>query len=169
MVFAPGKRASFQTNLFALIGRSVLVSILLCSSGCALVPDIKHKPQLANPFPQIRSVAVLPFVNQSEEPTLSGERVALAYMNEMQSIRGFEILPLGAVRNKLVEFNRPLQSGEDFQAFAQFLGVDAVMIGSITDYQPYYPPRLTMKVSWYAAYPAFHPILLCYGLPGGTV
>jgi hypothetical protein len=167
-VFAPGIRVSLNTNPWAAIGRCVLALTLLCASGCALVPDIKHKPQLANPFPQIRSVAVLPFVNQSEESTLSGQRVALAYMNELQSIRGFEVLPLGAVRNKLVEYNRPLQSGEDFQAFARYLGVDAVMIGSVTDYQPYYPPRMTMKVSWYAANPAFHPILPGYGLPWGT-
>lgn len=136
--------------------------------GCAMVPDIRHKPQLANPFPQINSVAVLPFINQSEEPTLSGERVALAYMHELQSIRGFEVLPLGAIRNKIVEYGKPLRNGEDFQAFAQFLGVDAVMVGAVTDYQPYYPPRMTMKVSWYASNPAFHPVLPGYGLPWGT-
>ncbi|MFO0942432.1 MAG: hypothetical protein U0930_16970 [Pirellulales bacterium] len=147
----------------------MLLSIAITSaSGCAFIPDVRHKPQLANPFPQIRSVAVLPFINQSEEPTLSGERVALAYMHELQAIRGFEVLPLGAIRNKVVEYGKPLRSSEDFQDFAKFLGVDVVMVGAITDYQPYYPPRMTMKVSWYASNPAFHPILPGYGLPWGT-
>ncbi|GIW99254.1 MAG: hypothetical protein KatS3mg111_2587 [Pirellulaceae bacterium] len=141
---------------------------LVMASGCALFPDIRHKPQVINPFPQIESVAVLPFFNQSEEPTLSGERVALAYMNELQQIRGFEVLPLGAVKVKLQEFGRPLTTGEDFQSFAQFLGVDAVLVGSVTDYDPYYPPRMTMKVNWYAANPAFHPIPVGYGIPWGT-
>lgn len=167
-MFAPGKCTSFQIQQSAFLRHALFLTILTSLGGCALVPDIKHKPQLANPFPQIRSVAVLPFVNQSEEPTLSGERIALAYMNELQSIRGFEVLPLGAVRNKLMAFNRPLQTGADFQAFAQYLGVDVVMIGSVTDYQPYYPPRMSLKVSWYSANPAFHPILPGYGLPWGT-
>ncbi|MBX3422684.1 MAG: hypothetical protein KF752_14110 [Pirellulaceae bacterium] len=136
--------------------------------GCALVPDVRHKQQLVNPFPQIKTVAVLPFFNQSEQPTLSGNRVALAYMNELQSIRGFEVLPLGAVQNRMQQFGRPLASGDDFQALAQFLGVDVVMVGAITDYEPYYPPRMTMKVSWYAANPGFHPVLPGYGLPWGT-
>lgn len=136
--------------------------------GCSLVPDVRHKPQLINPFPQIQRVAVLPFINQSEEPTLSGERVALAYSNEMQSIRGFEVLPLGAVKMKLSEFNQPLATGEDFQAFARFLGVDAVVLGSVTDFTSYYPPRMSMKVNWYAANPGFHPIQPGYGLPWGT-
>ncbi len=141
---------------------------LLTTAGCSLVPDVRHKPQYLNPFPQIRSVAVLPFVNQSKEPTLSGERVAAAYISELQAIRGFEVVPLGAVQIKMREFQRPLASGEDFQAFAQYLGVDVVVIGSITDYEAYYPPRMTMNVNWYAANPGFHPVLPGYGLPWGT-
>jgi hypothetical protein len=146
----------------------LLVVAMLCTSGCALIPDVRHKPQYINPFPQLKSIAVLPFANQSQEPTLSGERVALAYMNEIQSIRGFEVLPLGAVKAKLMEFKRPLSTGQDFQTFAQFLGVDAVIIGAVTDYDAYYPPRMSMKVNWYAANPGFHPVLVGYGLPWGT-
>lgn len=141
---------------------------LLATTGCSLVPDVRHKPQYLNPFPQIRTVAVMPFVNQSKEPTLSGERVAAAYISELQAIRGFEVVPLGAVQIKMREFQRPLASGEDFQAFAQYLGVDVVIIGSVTDYDAYYPPRMTMNVNWYAANPGFHPILPGYGLPWGT-
>lgn len=141
---------------------------LAVMGGCSLVPDVKHKPQYINPFPQLKSIAVLPFANQSEEPTLSGERVALAYINELQSIRGFEVLPLGAVKVKLSEYTGPLSSGEHFQQFAQYLGVDAVIIGSVTDFDAYYPPRMTMAVRWYAANPGFHPVLPGYGLPWGT-
>ncbi len=147
---------------------ALVAPIVLFICGCSLVPDIRHKPQYINPFPQIRQVAVLPFANQSEEPTLSGQRVALAYAGELQSIRGFEVLPLGAVRAKLSEFQRPLASGQDFQEFAQFLGVDAVIIGSVTDFEAYYPPRMSMKVNWYAANPGFHPVHPGYGLPWGT-
>ncbi len=143
-------------------------TLTLSQTGCSLVPDVRHKPQLINPFPQIQRVAVLPFINQSEEPTLSGERVALAYANEIQSIRGFEVLPLGAVKIKMAEFNQPLARGEDFQAFARFLGVDAVVLGAVTDFTSYYPPRMSMKVNWYAANPGFHPIQPGYGLPWGT-
>lgn len=151
---------------------SILWLLVLASlPGCALIPDIKHKPALINPFPQLQTIAVVPFFNQSEEPTLSGERVALAYMNELQAIRGFEVLPLGAVKTKLGEYMQefgPPSDDEGFQQFAQFLGVDAVLVGSITDYDAYYPPRMTMAVKWYAANPGFHPVLPGYGLPWGT-
>lgn len=145
-----------------------MLALLLASGGCALLPDIKHKPQTINPFPQLRTIAILPFANQSEDPTLSGERVALAYLNELQSIRGFEVLPLGAVKQRLAQYPGNLANGADFQAFAQYLGVDAVIIGSITDYDAYYPPRMSLKVNWYAANPNFHPVQVGYGLPWGT-
>ena len=147
---------------------TLLLALLLASSGCALLPDIKHKPQTINPFPQLRTIAIVPFANQSEDPTLSGERVALAYLNELQAIRGFEVLPLGAVKQRLAQYPGNLTSGADFQAFAQYLGVDAVIIGSITDYDAYYPPRMSLKVNWYAANPNFHPVEVGYGLPWGT-
>jgi TolB-like protein len=63
-------------------------------TGCNFIPDVRHKPQYHNPFPQIQKVAVLPFTNQSDDPTLSGSRVSAAYYTELQSIPGFEVMPL---------------------------------------------------------------------------
>jgi len=151
----------------------LLTALMLSQSGCMLVPDIKSKPQYHNPFPQISRVAILPFRNQSQEPTLSGSRVSLAYYDELQSIPGFEVLPTGLVETQWTAFEtnvlrRPAATAEDFQRFARYLGVDAVLQGAITDYDAYYPPRMTLKVNWYAANPGFHPIPAGYGLPWGT-
>jgi hypothetical protein len=142
------------------------ILLLLLSVGCSAIPDVRHKPQYHNPFPQLTRIGILPFRNQSEEPTLSGARVSLAYYNELQSIPGFEVIPLGVVETQLAHFEthviqRPLASSED-------MGVDAVLQGAITDYYAYYPPRMTLKVNWYAANPGLHPIPVGYGLPWGT-
>lgn len=141
---------------------------LIVLNGCSLFPDIRHKPQYSNPFPQLTRIAILPFYNQSDEPTLNGRMVATAYFNEMQSIPGFEILPLGVIENALIAFGKEPRTASEFQEFARFVGADAVLVGAVTDYDAYYPPRLTMRVNWYAANPAFHPIPVGYGLPWGT-
>ncbi|HTN74210.1 MAG TPA: hypothetical protein VL096_03150 [Pirellulaceae bacterium] len=146
----------------------VLAAMLGVSSGCALLPDITHEPQFHNPFPQLYRVAVLPFGNQSKEPTVDGEAVALAYYNELQVIRGFEVMPVPVVK-RLLEASKFQPNGPgDFQKLARFMGVDAVVVGSITEYTPYYPPRMGLAVNWYAANPNFHPIPAGYGLPWGT-
>ncbi len=61
-----------------------------------------------------------------------------------------------------------LDSPADVRRLAQILGVDAVVIGVVTDYCAYYPPRCGLQVEWYAANPCFHPIPPGYGLPWGT-
>jgi hypothetical protein len=48
------------------------------------------------------------------------------------------------------------------------MNVDAIVLGSVTEFAPYYPPRLGLSVQWFAANPGFHPIPPGYGLPWGT-
>ena len=148
-------------------------AMLLCiaSSGCALLPDKIVEPQFHNPFPQIYRVAVLPFFNQSAEPTVDGDAVAMAYYNELQTIPGFEVMPVGVAKQMLAASiaasGQEPRGGADFQLLARQMGVDAVLVGSITEYSPYYPPRMGLAVDWYAANPSFHPIPAGYGLPWG--
>src|SRR5438874_13834616 len=72
--------------------------VCLAGSGCALWPDRIVEPQFHNPFPQLHRVAVLPFYNQSTEPTVDGEQVAIAYYNELQLIAGLEVMPVGVAK-----------------------------------------------------------------------
>lgn len=151
----------------------VLIFIGSGSVGCTFLPDVRHEPRFHNPFPQIQTIAILPFRNQSEDPTLDANRVTLAYYDAAQGLPGFEVLPVGLVENQLSAFEqnvlgRSISNTEDIQRFANHLGVDAVLQGSVTDYDAYYPPRMAMKVNWYAANPGFHPIPPGYGLPWGT-
>jgi hypothetical protein len=157
----PQRRLSRRACLAALAAAA-------CLPGCAAIPDVTHKPRFHNPFPQLYRIAVLPFYNQSREPTIDGDSIAISYANELQAIPGFEVMPVGVVK----QFQRALrpepQTGSDYQKLARFMNVDAVIIGSVTEYSPYYPPRIGMSVDWYAANPGFHPIPVGYGLPWGT-
>lgn len=61
-----------------------------------------------------------------------------------------------------------LASAGEARRLAQVLGVDAIVVGAVTDFDPYYPPRCGMRVEWYAANPGFHRVPAGYGLPWGT-
>lgn len=142
--------------------------LLLVTSGCSAFPDVVHQPQFHNPFPQLSRVAVLPFYNQSAEPTVDQDQVALAYYNELQAIPGFEVVPVGVTKQLLIASGIKPQSAKEFQALARYLDVDAVVVGSVTEFDAYYPPRMGLSVRWYAANPGYHPIPPGYGLPWGT-
>jgi hypothetical protein len=139
------------------------------ANGCSLIlPDVSHEPLIHNPFPQLSRIAVAPFFNQSDDPTVDGRKFALAYFAELQAVPGFEVVPLGVVETAIIDHQVDLHDPAEARRLANILGVDAVVIGSITDYTPYYPPRCGLRVDWYAANPGFHEIPAGYGLPWGT-
>jgi hypothetical protein len=144
-------------------------TLLTAIGGCSMIlPDVSHQPVVHNPFPQLSRVAVAPFFNQSDEATVDGRKFALAYYAELQAIPGFEVVPLGVVEEAILEQQIELSRGEEIRRLARILGVDAVIIGTVTDYSPFYPPRCGIRVEWYAANPGFHEIPPGYGLPWGT-
>src|SRR3972149_6364019 len=98
-----------------------LFLILCCFmlSGCKLVPELSHQPQVHNPFPQLSKVAVAPFFNLTTEPTLDGRRVALAYFNELQSVPGFEVVPVGVVETAMRENKIELRGPDEARRLAQ--------------------------------------------------
>jgi hypothetical protein len=142
--------------------------VLLLPGGCAFLPEVYYQPQFHNPFPQLSKIAVAPFFPLADDPTLNGRKVAMAYANELQTIPGFEVVPVGVVETAMREHGIELNGPADARRLAQILHVDAIAIGAVTDYTSFYPPRIALQVEWYAANPGFHPIPAGYGLPWGT-
>jgi hypothetical protein len=148
---------------------AILIGASLCgASGCSLIPEVVHQPVVHNPFPQLTRVGVAPFFNLSAEPGVDGRQFALCYFNELQSIPGFEVISMGVVEQAIRQYHLEMTNAGDARRLAEILGVDAVVIGAVTDYSPYYPPRCGLAVEWYAANPCYHPIPSGYGLPWGT-
>ncbi|MGI9472440.1 MAG: hypothetical protein ACR2NZ_12945 [Rubripirellula sp.] len=146
-----------------------LIAIAFC--GCAFCPEKYQREQVHNPFPQIKRIAVLPFYNQSDEPTINTEMVADQYYAALQAIPGFEVLPVGVAKAQWIQYSRTNgepTTGHQFQALAQQMGVEAIVVGSVTDFDSYYPPQMAITVHLYAANDGFHPIPNGYGLPWGT-
>lgn len=157
-------RKRFESRMIRLF----FLCIVLLETGCSLVPQVVRKPATHNPFPQLSKIAIAPFFNQSAEPTVDGRQFALAYFNELQLVPGFDVVPVGvveqAIKQNKINFNGP----EDVRRLARLLGVDAVVIGAVTDFSPYYPPRCTLQIEWWSANECYHPIPPGYGLPWGT-
>ncbi|TWT47734.1 hypothetical protein [Botrimarina hoheduenensis] len=147
-----------------------LAPLVVLTTGCHIVvPEVSHQALLHNPFPQLSRVAVTPFFNQSEEPTVDGRQFARAYFSELQTIPGYEVVPVGVVETAMREMGIVnLDDPAKVRALGEALGVDAVVVGAVTEFSPYYPPRCGLRVSWYASNPGFHEIPAGYGLPWGT-
>jgi hypothetical protein len=152
-----------------LLRLAIAAGVVILVAGCGILPEISHQPTYHNPFPQLTKVAVAPFFNLSAEPTVDGRQFADAYFNALQAIPGFEVVPFTVVEEKANEMHLSLANATEVRKLAEALEVDAVVIGAVTDFSPYYPPRCALQVEWYAANPCFHTVPVGYGLPWGTI
>lgn len=123
----------------------ILLICLINLTGCVIM-----QTSVTNPNPRLKTVAIVPFYNLSQEPDVDGRRFALAYFSELQKVPGFQVLPLGVAEVAMVDHQLQMNNPDDVLKLAEILNVDAVVIGAITDYSPYYPPRIGMQVSWYS-------------------
>jgi hypothetical protein len=105
---------------------------------------------VTNPIPGLSTVAIAPFFNLSDERAVAGHRFASAYFAELQKTPGFQVVPLGVTERAIADHNLQMNDPEDVLELARILDVDAVVVGAVTDYSPYYPPRLGLQVSWYS-------------------
>ncbi len=134
---------------------SVLPAVFaaLLAPGCAII-----QIGVTNPIPGLSTVAVAPFLNLSAERATDGRRFALAYAMELQKVPGFEVVPVGVTETAMVDAKIDLNDVDDVLKLAKVLRVDAVVVGAVTDYSPYYPPRIGLQVNWYSPRPwAFYP------------
>ena len=104
---------------------------------------------MRNPVIGLETVAVAPFFNLSQERTVDGREFALDYYAELQKVPGFEVLPVGVTERAMLENGITLTGPHDAVRLAQILDVDAVVVGAVTDYDPY-NPRIGLKVAWYS-------------------
>ncbi len=126
---------------------------LMLAAGCVVV-DVGVK----NPIPGLTTVAVVPFFNLSQEPAVDGRQFAMAYFAELQKVPGFQVLPVGVTEQAMFDHGLDMESPADALKLAKILKVDAVVVGAVTDYDTYYPPRIGLQVSWYSPRPwSFDP------------
>ena len=105
---------------------------------------------VGNPIPGMTTVAVAPFFNLSAEPSVDGRRFALAYYTELQKTANYQVIPVGVVEAAIQENELNMSSPADALKLAKILDADAVVVGAVTHYNPYYPPQMGVHVRWFS-------------------
>jgi hypothetical protein len=152
-----------------LLCNSFVLFLFSCLIGCEIMPIVRDKPTLHNPYPQLTNVAVVPFFNQSGNNKVNGRDFAKHYANELQAVPCFKVIANETVEKMMLKHELyKFESADDIRYLGQLLGVDAVVIGKIHDFNGYYPPRMKLETEWYAVNPYFHPIPFGHGGAWGT-
>ena len=141
----------------------------LALTGCEVMPVVRYKPTLHNPFVQMRSVAVVPFENLTGNDRVSGIEFADQFALELQRVPGFRVIANKTVRDTMWEHElHKFESVDDIRYLAQLLGVDVVVIGRIHHFSMSHAPLTKFETAWYHVNPYLQPMLEGYTLPWGT-
>lgn len=133
-----------------LLGTAIGVA---CITGCAQTPKMVPPQTLVAPYDTARGEvlwAVVPLRNESATSHADAEMISDQIVAAVEETRGLRALPL----NRTIETMRALKmsgvnSPADAKKLAQALGVDGLVIGSVTDYEPY-EPTLGLSLALFA-------------------
>jgi hypothetical protein len=122
------------------------VAVLLTSVGCASRPDQLDR----GPYPQRQVWAVAPLRNESGSLEPDGARLADQLARQLEVIPGVDTLPVNRVLAAMQAMQLPaVTSPSEAQRLRETLGADALVVGSVSDFDPYNPPQLGLAVELY--------------------
>lgn len=135
-----------------------LGAALLLQASCAQSKDRLDPPDvLVAPYNAISGDvlwAVAPLANESGVSFVDSGMVADALVTRIDEVRGLACLPLNRTLAAMrARGMRSVTSPADARALAQTLGVDGIIVGTITSYDPYDPPKLGLKLALFARNP----------------
>lgn len=136
----------------------LLLGALVLLGGCATKDDGLRAPEaLVSPYSQREGEAlwaVVPLLNESGVSSIDTEALSDVLISKISEVRGVSCLPL----NRTIEAMRArelrrVDSPTEARMIAAALGVDAVVVGSVTAWDPYDPPKIGLVLAVHAREP----------------
>jgi len=130
-----------------LLGCWVVLLGFTAPSGCTRHGRLTSPTGLSSPVGQTRLWAVVPFTNESGVSTVDSFRVADAFTQQLEQVRGIDTVAVNRVVNAM-RAAKIVSVGTPNEAFIlmESLQVDAIVVGTITAFDPYPPPTLGMAI-----------------------
>ena len=127
----------------------LLTAKILLISGCSLIAGPGAEP-LVSPYPTQRVWAIAPLRNESGSIQANGHTLADHLARQLENASNLNVLPVNrtlAVMEALeiTQVSSPAQAGQVLAS----LGADALVVGTITAYDPYDPPKLGLAIELY--------------------
>lgn len=127
----------------------VLAVACLAMSGCRS-PSLTPPNVLVSPYDSARGEAlwaVAPLANESGTTILELDAISDAVVRACQQIEGIRCLPLNRVLAEMRGLGlQSIGTPEEAAALASRLGVNGLIIGTVSDYNPYEPPTIGISL-----------------------
>ena len=148
MLTEPSRANSFALGFMGFVSG---LAVLMVVPGCASKPELVPPGVVVSPYAADAAIGVIPLRNESGASFLDSDAITDKVIAEMSQVRGLTCLPL----NRTIEAMRALElpavtTPIQAQQVANAMGVDGIVAGTITAYDPYDPPVLGLSLALYA-------------------
>ena len=146
---------TMQVSIVRPLAAVIATAALALGAGCASDPDKLTAPPIHTaPYDTSRGDvlwAVTPLRNESGTSLVDEMAISDEIVSAAAQIRGVSCLPLNRtiIAMRALEM-KSVDTPEDLHSLALELGVDGILVGSITAYDPYTPPTLGISLALYA-------------------
>ena len=134
------------SRVAALVGCSLFLFGYSSPTGCT-GPSLTTPAVLSSPVGHRRLWAVAPFANESGVSTVDTYRIADAFTQQLEQVRGIDTIAVNRVVSAMRSLGlQSIATANDAMSLAESLDVDALIVGTVTAFDPYPPPTLGMAV-----------------------
>lgn len=127
----------------------LLAAVITPLTGCFYRPPVERKIQA--PYGERQVWAVAPLRNETGTRHADGHKLADELTRVFEQVEGIDALPLNRVLEAMDTLKlTSIESREDAIHLREALGVDALVVGTMTHYDPYDPPKLGIALDLYA-------------------
>lgn len=127
---------------------AALTSALSLSACDFFAPKLHPPGALAAPYHQRQVWAVAPFTNESGVSVVAGDRIADAFTAEAEAIDGIDTIPVNRVIAAMRRLNMPaVNTPAQARTLLNTLGADGLIVGTVTVYDPYQPPKFGAAIA----------------------
>jgi hypothetical protein len=126
----------------------LIAVVLMCTTGCSMDPE--RAETLRGPYEQRQVFAVVPMRNESGSMYADGLRLADRMTEQFTLTRQVDTVPVNRVLAAMQKLGlSDVTAKHQALRLREALGVDGLVVGSLTAYDPYDPPKLGLNVELY--------------------
>ena len=134
--------------------------LIAAGSGCSLLKEkppeygIEHQRALASERGEVWAIA--PAINLSGQHEVDPILQADIAYQQLQTIKGLTVIPVNRVAEVYATLRiERVQSVEQAAVVCDLLGCDAIIVPTVTAYDPYNPPKFGASLQMFRKTPAF--------------
>jgi hypothetical protein len=128
----------------------LVAALAICLCSCTAPEKLQPPVALNSPYELSQIWAVAPLVNESGVSTVRTDRISDFLIEQIEQVRGINAIPLNRVIAAMRRLQmRSITSPMEAHSLMNALGVDGLIVGTVTAYDPYSPPKMGAAVQLY--------------------